>query len=378
MTGEPILIAALAGRALAQAARRAGFRPLVVDGFGDEDTLEAAEHYSPLPTAVATGFDGGPLITALDDLTAKIDGNPIGLVLGSGFEDRPKLMATLDQRYGLIGSKPQSVARAKDPTYLFPFLEKLGIPHPETSQAPPACGEGWLVKSIGGAGGAHVRDCEPLPQAKPGHYFQRRVENSVPISVLAIATDTGIAIEMSRQWTAPSATKPYRYGGAAVIEFSGSGTEQAMAEAAERLIPELGLTGLVSFDFAVTREGPYLLEINPRPGATLDIFDDAKGNLFRAHVEASRSGKLWQTRLSPAAPALAAAILYADKGPLTIGRIRWPGWTADRPQKMSKIATGQPVATVLAHGQTHADAERLARQRLSSLEDLLYTSSPKS
>jgi uncharacterized protein len=378
LTGEPILIAALAGRALAQSARRAGFRPLVVDGFGDEDTREAAEHYRQLPDVLENGFEGGPLITALDELSAHVDGNPLGLVLGSGFEDRTKLMATLDQRYGLIGTKPEALRRAKDPGVLFPLLDKLGIPHPETTLTPPAGGEGWLSKAIGGAGGTHIRDCGPSPEAIPGRYFQRRIANSVSISVLAVATDNGIAIEMSRQWTAPSAEKPYRFGGATVIEFSGSGTEQAMVDAAERLIPELDLMGLVSFDFAVTRDGLYLLEINPRPGATLDIFDDAKGNLFRAHVEACRTGKLWQTRLSPAAPSLASAILYADRGPLDIGRVRWPGWTADRPQKDSQIAAGQPMATVLGHGKTHAEAERLCRQRLSSLADLLYTSSSKS
>ena len=36
-----VLIAGFSGRALAQSARRAGFRPLVVDCFGDADTLLA-------------------------------------------------------------------------------------------------------------------------------------------------------------------------------------------------------------------------------------------------------------------------------------------------------------------------------------------------
>ena len=287
-------------------------------------------------------------------------------------------MATLHQRYGLIGCSADVVSRAKDPSQLFPLLDKLSIAHPETSVGPPAKGEGWLSKSIGGAGGTHIRDCGPNPDAEPGRYFQRHIAGSIAISVLAVAAGDGIALEFSRQWTAPSAANPYRYGGAAAIEFSGSGTEQAMADAAELLIPELGLTGVVSFDFAVTREGPYLLEINPRPGATLDIFDDAKGNLFRAHVEATRTKELWQTRLSPAAPSLATAIFYADKGPLSIGRVRWPGWASDLPVKGSEIAAGQPIATVAGFGQSHAEAERLCRQRLSSLEDLLYTSSSKS
>ena len=375
MTGEPILIAALAGRALAQSARRAGFVPLVVDGFGDDDMREAAAHFVTLPGAPANGFQAGPLVNALDELCEKASGTPIGLVLGSGFEDKTKLMATLDQRYRLIGCSSQSVARAKDPDHLFPLLDKLGIAHPETSRTPPACGTGWLSKVIGGAGGTHVRDCDATPQASATRYFQRRIENAVAVSVMAVASADGVALEMSRQWTAPSAQKPYRYGGAAIIEYSDSGTERAMADAASQLVNALGLKGIVSFDFMVTADGPFLIEINPRPGATVDIFDDHRGNLFRAHVEAFRTAELWQTRLKPAFPFRAAAILYASKGPLALAApIRWPDWSADRPVKNSEIAEEQPIATVLAEGDTTKAALELCAKRLSTLEDLVYTS----
>ena len=40
---EAILIAAQSGRALAEAARRAGLRPFVADLFGDSDTLALSE-----------------------------------------------------------------------------------------------------------------------------------------------------------------------------------------------------------------------------------------------------------------------------------------------------------------------------------------------
>ena len=374
MSGEPVLIAAVAGRALAQSARRAGFVPLVVDGFGDQDVREAAAHYVALPGTVAHGFEAGPLVNALDDLCEKARGNPIGLVLGSGFEDKTKLMATLDQRYRLIGCTADAVARGKDPDALFSLCDKLGIAHPETSRIPPKNGVGWLSKLIGGAGGAHILDCEPVAQAAPDRYFQRRIENAVPISVMAVVSADGIALEMSRQWTAPSAQKPYRYGGAAIIEYSDSGTEQAMADAASQLAGELGLRGIVSFDFVVTADGPFLIEVNPRPGATLDLFDDHKGNLFRAHVEACRTKDLWQQRLKPALPFRAAAILYADKGALTVARVKWPEWAADRPVLETQIAIEQPIATVFADGETTRAAQQLCAERLSSLADLVYTS----
>ena len=50
--GGAVLIAAQSGRALAQAARRAGLRPFVLDLFGDEDTLALAEAHRPLGITV--------------------------------------------------------------------------------------------------------------------------------------------------------------------------------------------------------------------------------------------------------------------------------------------------------------------------------------
>ena len=49
--------------------------------------------------------------------------------------------------------------------------------------------------------------------------------------------------------------------------------EAAMAAAVERLTEAFGIKGLASADFLVDGENCHLLEINPRPGATLDIFD---------------------------------------------------------------------------------------------------------
>ena len=46
---EPVLICALSGRALAQAARAAGFAPIVLDAFGDLDTRAVAERWRRMP-----------------------------------------------------------------------------------------------------------------------------------------------------------------------------------------------------------------------------------------------------------------------------------------------------------------------------------------
>ena len=377
LTGQTILIAALSGRALAQSARRAGYLPLVVDAFGDMDARAAADLYTGLPNAIRHGFEAKALFAALDGLVDCAPSPPVGIVLGSGFENRPKLIESLDARYRLLGSKAGVVRQIKDPAEFFPLLRSIGIAHPETVLTPPDFAQGWLAKRIGGAGGAHIRDLETYSKASEKHYFQRRLEGT-PISVFAVASKGGVALELSRQWTAPSKRKPYRYGGAVIIEYSETAAEQSMVTAAATLIELLDPVGLISFDFLVQDGKAYLLEINPRPGATLDIFDDIRGNLFRAHVEAGLGRELWQERDLPTAQSRASAILYADQGPLTAGDIDWPDWTADRPAPGTPIPAETPIATVFADGVNADEAERLARDRLSTLADLVYTASEKS
>ena len=144
VASEAVLIAAFSGRALAQSARRAGYEPLVADAFGDLDTSEAAAAVRVIDGAMATGFRTKPLVSALDALSSST--RPIGLVLGSGFEDKPRLIAALGSRYRLIGNDAATYKVCKDPERFFAELKKLGIAHPATQSAPPANPDGWLTK----------------------------------------------------------------------------------------------------------------------------------------------------------------------------------------------------------------------------------------
>ena len=372
MTDATILIAALSGRGLAASARRAGYLPLVADAFGDCDTAEHAADARRVKDAARIGFRTQPTLAALAALEAHAPSPPIGLVLGSGFEDRPKLISALARRYRLLGNDAATIARCKDPTALSALLDALSIPHPETRLAPPEDAEGWLSKRIGGSGGTHV-----LPAAgaerSPRRYYQRRLDGT-PFSVLALATGSAArVIGISQQWSVGAPPRPYRYGGAVGPVHPAPAVAAAMQDAAERLCIHLGLVGLVAFDFLLADATAYLLEVNPRPGATLDVFDDAEGTLFKAHVAACTGG-------NPPLPSLggarAAAILYADRGPLVAKSLVWPQWTADRPHPGTRIPRYRPVATVFASAPTPQTAHDMCRQRLDELGEMLYAQAP--
>ena len=372
MRTETVLVAALSGRGLAASARRAGYLPLVADAFGDSDTAEHAVAARCVADAARIGFRAKPVFAALAALESAVATLPIGLVLGSGFEDRPKLIAALSRRYRLIGNGAETVTRAKSPSGLFALLDTLGIAHPATQLAPPKDARGWLSKRIGGSGGTHVVPASSA-ESSPRRYFQRCLAG-VPHSVLAVAASDGVHIGgISRQWTVGSGPRPYRYGGAVGPVQLPPAVDAAMRAAVARVSSALDLVGLVAFDFILAGDEPFLIEVNPRPSATLDVFDDADGALFAAHLAAC-AGRPPQLPVQQGVRA--AAILYADQGPLTAAPLAWPDWAADRPAPGTRVPRYRPIATVFAAEATAEAAFDSCRGRLDELAEMLYAQAP--
>lgn len=373
LNGDAVLIAAFSGRSLAQSARRAGFRPYVVDAFGDLDTCDAAEGLRVIDGAMETGFRTKPLIAALNELSQSAPKAPIGLVVGSGLEDKPRLVDALSSRFRLLGCDVRTLTTCKDPKKFFALLDQLAIPHPETQCEPPSDASGWISKRIGGSGGRHIRDCSGSPHAKPRRYFQKRLTGTrYSIGALSWPAETAAStFALSRQWTSPSPAHPYRFGGCVSAPEIDDSLSTEMRRYALKLCEELQLRGLTSFDFIVADGVPYLLEVNPRPGASLDVLDDRSGSLFARHIAACTAAPA-ATKPNEPSTAKAMAILHADRAPLTLGETPWPAWSADRGTPGTFVPLGAPLATAFAEAPTADAAEALARERLAELEDLIY------
>jgi predicted ATP-grasp superfamily ATP-dependent carboligase len=370
VSGEAVLIAAFSGRALAQSARRAGYEPLVADAFGDLDTRSAAAAFRVIDGAMEAGFRTKPLIAALNELASSASSPPLGLVLGSGFEDKPRLIAALAGRYRLLGNGAPAYKACKDPARFFAILDELGIRHPETQTAPPAEPTGWLTKRIGGSGGRHIRICNANAIQRPRRYFQRRLDGE-RLSVGGVFGAEHTPVAVTRQWISPSPAQPFRFGGAVSLPDIKPDLRHTLEAHALSVASAFNLTGMASFDFIVVDGAPYLLEVNPRPGASLDVLDDNLGSQLRAHA-AVCAGMALPAARGPKHGARAMAILHADRGALTLGETPWPKWSADRGPPSTFIPKNTPLASVFAEAATADEAQRLALARLAELEDLIY------
>lgn len=356
---EAVLIVAPSGRALAAAARRAGYSPLVIDFFDDLDTRTLAVA-NRMATATERGFEASDVIDGLRKLAT--GRAPIALVYGGGFEDRPQLIAELARHFRLAGNSAEVVTRVKDPLSLVHLCRNLGIPHPEISFEPPPDPAHWLIKRTGGGGGLHIAPALGKT-AGPGDYYQRRLTGQ-PVSVLLLGDGRAARVlGLSEQWTATSSDTPFRFGGAARPARLDASLATQISEAAEQIAACTGLVGLNSIDFLVADNGFHLLEINPRPGATLDIFADREGLLFAAHLDACQ-GRLPQQPFTFAS-ASATAIVYTPIEIASMPVLDWPDWCRDRQKPGTCLRKGDPVCTVCAEAETPEAARARVEERLT-------------
>jgi uncharacterized protein len=357
------LIVAVSGRALAQSAARGGYRPVVLDLFADRDTREVAAACRRVSVAGGLRFDPSALLRA-----ARVLAPNAGLVYGSGFEGRTALLERLGRGRPVFGNAPATVAMVRDPARFYPLLRRLGIRFPAVQLSPPSRPGGWLMKAPGSAGGTRVQKAGSRP-ASTADYYQRLAPGETrSVTFLADGRNARV-LGFNRQWTAPRPDRPYLYGGAVGGLKPGARLRREIEDALDALVLRTGLVGLNGLDFILQDERWLVIELNPRPTATFELYDaDYPGGLFQWHVRACKG----ELPPNPAAPRAvrAHAIVHAP-GPASARRLRFPAWCRDRPATNTRFAPGDPVCTVHASASSVTRALALVRRRAREIERTL-------
>lgn len=318
---------------------------------------------------VSGGLEGGLAAEGLVDSLRNLAGSeePAALICGSGFEEKPDLLDDLSRHFPLAGSSGDAVRKIKHPVYLADECARLGIPFPDIQLYAPENPKGWLVKQTGGAGGLHIFPAEKA-EAKDGIYFQRAVQGS-SVSALFIAEPSGArVVGFSHQWTCPTPEHPYRFCGAVRLESFPDQDAAMIGGWLSALSTRTGLIGMCSADFIKAGQTYHLLEINPRPGATLDIFDHDDAPLLAAHLGASRGE---QAPLPEHEGSMASMVVYSFDDIASFPEMDWPDWLADRQPSGTPIGRGEPICTIFASGKTAYEAQELLFQREGQLREIL-------
>jgi predicted ATP-grasp superfamily ATP-dependent carboligase len=134
-----------------------------------------------------------------------------------------------------------------------------------------------------------------------------------------------------------------------------------------------GLRGLNGLDFIQEPEGEIqILEINPRPPASLDLYQDLL-NPFDAHVKACLGAPL-PIRINPMTTSRAFSILYAPHRLQIPPPMVWPDFCHDYPVTSHFIGKDEPICSIHAKGFSIEECQQLIKQHQHQVLKLLTPS----
>jgi predicted ATP-grasp superfamily ATP-dependent carboligase len=309
------------------------------------------------------------------------------VVYGAGLENRPDLVGRLAAGRALLGCPPEALRRVRDPALLGASLRAAGLAYPRTFSAREAPiradrARRWLRKPVRGGGGRGVREWrgERLPA---GVVVQEHIRG-LPCSSAAVADGRSAALlGLSEQLAGRRALGARGFGwcGNVVPPRLPSRERRALADAAQatcaHLAAAFGLHGLFGVDLVWDGERAWVVEVNPRPVASLETIDAVHDvRPFAAHLEAC-AGRLPPavTAQALADPARAAgkAVLYATEDLRVPDTRDWPArGIRDVPHPGEPIAAGRPICTLVATGRSPEAVLRDLEARAAALRAVLH------
>ena len=378
-----LLIVGASTRAAAASAVRAGFHPVCVDRFGDDDLRRIA-------TVVAVEND---LRNTLDAVKAL---PPMPWIYIGSVENDPKFIAAVSERHTLLGNPPSVLKKVRDPFWLERTLRTCDLPAlrvrsvrsldalvraaEHSDEGVQATDKGWLLKPTRGGGGCRIEvwSGQTLPTSERFHLQEHR--HGTPMSALFIASQSDVELTgVCEQLIGPAAGAPVEFGYAGSIgpiEVT-SRTRDLLQRLGDTLARESQLCGMFGIDFVLADDIPWLVEVNPRYTASVEVLERAFGrSLLAEHVAACDPRSVSRERISDQRVSpriIGKQIVYATRD-VTVpafeqlfeseGHSPDAPLIADIPAPGSRILAGWPICTVFAEADSVSDCRvRLDAQR---------------
>jgi len=328
------LVIAASGRMLAKQLQQAGFRPLVIDLFADQDTCQIADDIRKVHALTVEEIS-----PAIDELQRIY---PVkNVIYGSGFEKHPQTLFFLQDKFNLLGNAPEVFKKAQDKAGLFEVLSKQNIRFPEVSFSRPDSG-GWLFKPFQSEGGCGIFVDNFDDNHHQQGYWQQYQPGEVVSAVFFADGKNAEIIGFNRQWSIKlERGQEFVFSGVCNQAEISAKIQRIIAEWVAALTAHFGLKGINGIDFIVHQNQCYFLEINPRPTASVE--------LYPAELVAAHAG-WWSKKTIVRNQISGYQIIYAKADCRIPEKIEWSRWVQDRPKCNTIIHKYQPLCSIIASG----------------------------
>lgn len=349
-------------RAAVASLQRAGFEAWAVDQFCDRDlSRQAASTRCP--------FEQYPAI--LSDLAATFPPGPV--LYTGGLENEPAIVDRLAATRPLWGNSSGVLAKVRDPFWIHNtlFAHGLRVPRILPGRAPiPREGQ-WLRKSLHSSGGLGVRFADSTTM---GGYLQEFIAGE-PMSAVFTSTPTecnlfGITAQLiGEPWL--HARGCQYCGNVGPIPVPPE-LEDRLSAIGKLLHSTAQLEGVWGIDFILWDGIPYVVEVNPRYTASVEVLEFATGRSVFGSIGPAAARVIGKgiifageiIRFPPAGP-------WDDDLERPFDPWRLPQF-ADIPTPGDVIEAGRPVMTVFAAASTSDECRLKLRERATEL-DRIFT-----
>ncbi len=385
-----LLVIGASARAFAVSASRLGVRVNAIDLFGDQDLqkvcgrvvqVHADAYPNDLP-AIASAFPEGPVVYT------------------GGLENHPKVLGELSSVRKLLGNGPKVVEQVRDFTFIRELAHKNGCSYPTTFSSPAGLPkDGTYLKkptlSIGGKGILAWKG-ESKRKSLSGDLWQAFVAG-VPMSLSFLASPEGVEVlGVCRQLIGCAWCQVEGFTFCGAVEIPKVELQQDMLKRLFRfagaLVERTGLMGLIGIDFIMPRGAfgdqlpkPIVLEVNPRPTATMELFERRTGRShagmhlfaqkFPIPAESVETGHqrdaCWGKAIVFAKEPLyvSSALNHHLTKCMSLLKNQSFGWpmVADWPRNGTVIQAGHPIVTVFSSAQTPRSVVRRLRGNVNKI-----------
>ena len=286
-------------------------------------------------------------------------------------ENQPDLVDRLAQLRPLMGNNGETLRRVRDPLLLQQLMQQYDLPFPATrlaTEGPTDQGR-WLAKTYQGSSGMGTSDW----QGNSSGYVQRWINGQFGSALFAGSTLLGISRQLvGESWTGAA---KFQYAGSLAPWLVPAPVEQQILSVGELLYAEFELQGLFGVDFVFDGQDAWLLEVNPRYIASVEVLELA--NSFQAidwHLSTCKVSGL--DPLEPLQPSeistvLGKAIWFTqERLQVTAANSDWALSQldlADVPVPGTIIDIGYPVLTVRAEAWTDQELVATMQQRIAEV-----------
>ena len=367
---QDCLLVGLTVRSLVASAHKAGIDAYALDLFSDLDTRDKSVE-SLTVEYDGLGFESESLFACIEQL----DPNAIlPVVYAGGFEHNPSQIERIADSRQVLGNSASVLAELKNFRRFSNAVSELGIPVPRIRFNGPENSGVWLYKGAGGCGGYEVGQATDIDfKCHDDIYYQEFKSGRIVTATVLCTDEQTQTVGFSEQWCAEShANGEFIYGGAVALSSNSleSNIRISIENAAALLAAHYQFRGLVSLDTIVQNDEWWLLEVNPRPGATFELHEGAE-SFLAAHCLAFCDQSPNLKSVTNLGEFTAHSVVYASNALTLPSDWEWPMWVRDRAASGESFEPGDPVCTAYATAGSSEMARQIVKDRHHHIDDVI-------